>query len=573
MTNATIAGVFQTIADLLEIKGENIYKILAYRKAADSLTSLGRDIHEVWKAGELQSVPGVGKAIAEKIDELLSTGRLQFFENLTEEIPPSLIELLQVPEIGPKKAALFWKQANIITLEQLEDAARAGRLRVLPGIGEKTEARILQGIDRLKRRSNRTPLGQAYPLADEIVKWLRGRPHVKAAELAGSLRRMRATIGDIDLVAATDHPGEVMQTFVDSHFVEKVVMQGDVKSSVELRNGMSAQLWLHPLEEWGTALQYATGSKDHSVRLRELAQARGYSLSDHSLLKPDGGAILFATEDELYAFFGMPWIPPELREDQGEIQAALNHHLPELIRRNDLITELHCHSTWSDGQVPIRAMAEGAIARGYKVLAITDHSGGLGVAGGMKIPDVQKQREEIDAVQSELGDRLRLLQGAEVEIHSDGNLDYPDDVLARLDVVVASIHSGLRQPRETITARLVKAMHNPNVDIIGHPTGRLIPDREGADLDMELVLTEAKSSGVALEINAHPSRLDLEDIYARRAVEMGIPLSINTDAHHPDQLDLVFYGVATARRGWVKATDVINAWSVERLLKWFKRNN
>jgi DNA polymerase (family 10) len=307
--------------------------------------------------------------------------------------------------------------------------------------------------------------------------------------------------------------------------------------------------------------------------LRELAQIRDYSLSDHSLLKPDGGEILLATEEELYAFFGMDWIPPELREDRGEIRAALDHHLPVLIQRSDLIAELHCHSTWSDGQVSIRAMAEGAIARGYQVLAITDHSGGLGVAGGMKIPDVQKQRKEIDQVQSELGERLRLLQGAEVEIHSDGSLDYPDEVLAGLNVVVASLHSGLRQPREMITERLVKAMHNPHVDIIGHPTGRLIPDREGADLDMEVVLAEAKSSGVALEINAHPSRLDLEDIYARRAVEMGIPLSINTDAHHPDQLDLLFYGVATARRGWVEAKDVINAWPRERLLKWLNRNS
>ena len=306
---------------------------------------------------------------------------------------------------------------------------------------------------------------------------------------------MRATIGDVDLVAATDHPREVMQAFVDSPHVEKVFMQGDVKASVELHNGMPAQLWLHPPAEWGTALNYATGSKDHSVRLRELAQVRDYSLSDHSLLKPDGGKILLATEDELYAFFDMPWIPPELREDQGEIQAALDHRLPKLIQRSDLIAELHCHSTWSDGQVSIRAMADSAIARGYQVLAITDHSGGLGVAGGMKIPDVKKQREEINEVQTELGDRLRLLQGAEVEIHADGSLDYPDDILAGLDVVVASIHSGLRQPRETITARLVKAMHNPNVDIIGHPTGRLIPDREGADLDMEVVLTEAKSSG------------------------------------------------------------------------------
>jgi len=573
-TNADVAAIFQTIADLLEIKGENIYKILAYRKAADSLNSLGRDVNELWREGELQTIPGVGKAIAEKIDELLTTGRLRFLEELESEVPLSLIDLLRVPDVGPKKAAMLWRQAGISSLPELEAAARAGKLRGLPGIGEKAEARILSGIEALGRRTNRIPLGQAYPIAQQLREFLLGLPEVQAVEVGGSLRRMRATVGDIDLVAATENPEPVMSAFVDHPLVTKISAQGETKTSGELRGGIPFQVWLHPPAEWGTALQYAIGSKDHSVRLREIAQARGLSLSDRAIIQPDGSETFYATESELYAALGLSWIPPELREDRGEIQAAIQHTIPALIEVEDVIAELHCHSTWSDGQVTIREMAEAARARGYRVLAITDHSGSLGIAGGMNIETIRRQRAEIEQVQREMGDTLRLLQGVEVEILANGSLDYPDDVLASLDVVIASLHSGLRQPRAAVTGRLLAAMRNPHVDIIGHPTGRLIPDREGADLDMESLLATAQETGVALEINAHPSRLDLDDIYARRAKELGIPLSINTDAHAPDQLDVLFYGVATARRGWLEPANVINAWPVERLLAWLnKRGN
>ena len=569
-TNADVAAIFQTIADLLEIKGENIYKILAYRKAADSLNSLGRDVNEIWREGGLQSIPGVGKAIAEKIDELLTTNHLHYLEELENEVPLSLVDLLRVPDVGPKKAAMFWKEAGISSLPELEEAARAGKLRGLPGIGEKSEARILSGIEALARRTTRVPLGQAYPIAQQLREFLLGLPEVQAAEIAGSLRRMRSTVGDIDLIASTDNPEPVMKAFVDSPLVTKISAQGETKTSGELRGAIPFQVWLHPPQEWGTALQYGTGSKDHSVRLREIAQARGLSLSDHSMLMPDGTEATYPTEAELYAALGLPWIPPELREDRGEIQAAIQHILPALIELEDIIADLHSHSTWSDGQVSIREMAEAARARGLRVLAITDHSGSLGIAGGMNIESIRRQRTEIDQVQREMGDSLRLLQGVEVEILSDGKLDYPDDVLASLDVVIASVHSGLRQPREVITRRLLRAMRNPHVDIIGHPTGRLIPEREGADLDMESLLATAMETGIALELNAHPSRLDLDDIYSRRAKELGIPVSINTDAHAPDQMDVLFYGVATARRGWLEPKDVINAWPVDRLLAWLQ---
>ena len=571
-SNQQLAETFELIARLLEIKGEVIYKILAYRKAADSLVNLGRDINDIWREGKLIEVPGVGKAIAEKIDELLSTGKLGFLEKLESEVPVTLVDLLQVPDLGPKKVALFWKELGVTTLAELEAAGRSGKLRALPGMGEKSEARILAGIAALARRGDRIPLGKAWPFAQELLAVLRAAPGVQAVEMAGSLRRMRSTVGDLDLLAAASDSAAVMKAFVGHPDVERVAGQGEMKASVEFSNHIRAQLWVHPPERFGTALQYATGSKDHNVRLRELALKRGLSLSEHALQRADGSEILCASEEEVYAALGLPWIPPELREDRGEVQAALAGRLPDLVERSAMRAELHAHTTWSDGKLSIRQLADAAIERGLKVLAITDHSGSLGVAGGLKAEDLPKQRAEIDAVQRELGSSIRLLQGSEVEIRADGTLDYPDEVLAQLDIVCASLHSSLRQPREQVTARLLNVLRNPHVDIIGHPTGRMIPNREGADLDMDAVLAAAAQHQVCLEINAHPSRLDLDDIYARRAVEMGIPIAINTDAHSASDLDMLPFGIATARRGWVKKADVINTWKDEKLLGWLKRN-
>ncbi|MDI6694002.1 MAG: DNA polymerase/3'-5' exonuclease PolX [Anaerolineales bacterium] len=570
-SNQQLADLFTRIADLLEIKGEVVYKILAYRKAADSLTNLGRDVMDVWREGKLTEIPGVGKAIAEKIDELITTGKLGFLQKLESEVPPGLVDLLQVPDLGPKKAALFWKQLGVTNLVELEAAARAGKLRDLPGMGEKSEARILAGIEALSRRTTRTPLGKAWPFAQELLKLIREAPGVQAVEIAGSLRRMRATVGDIDLLAAAADSGPAMQALLSHPQVTRVMSQGVAKASVEFENNLRAQLWVHPPERFGTALQYATGSKDHNVRLRELALKRGLSLSDQAFLREDGSELLCAKEEEVYQTLGLPWIPPELREDHGEIQAALAGELPQVISVEDILADLHTHSTWSDGKLSIREMAKAARARGLKVLAITDHSASLGVAGGLSVDEIQAQRAEIDAVQSELGDSIRLLQGCEVEIRSDGALDFPDEVLASLDIVIAALHSGLRQPRQQVTERMLSAIRNPHVDIIAHPTGRMIPNREGADLDIEAVFRAAAECGVALEINAHPSRLDLDDVLARRAVQLGIPLTINTDAHSEYDFDMLPFGVATARRGWVRTADVINAWGTDQLLGWLSR--
>lgn len=570
-TNRQLAQIFNRLADLLEIKGEVIYKVLAYRKAAESLAALGQDVMEVWRAGKLTEIPGVGQAIAEKIDELITTGRLELLEKVQQEIPPSLVELLQVPDLGPKRAALFWRQLGITNLAELEAAAKAGKLRTLPGMGAKSEARILAGLEALARRSDRIPLGTAWPFAQELLGYLRQVPGVAAAEVAGSLRRMRPTIGDIDLLAAAEDSLPLMQAFTSHPQVVRVVGQGPAKASVEFENGLRAQLWVHPPARYGTALQYATGSKDHNVRLRELALKRGLSLSDQAFLRSDGSELLCAYEEEVYRTLGLPWIPPELREDRGEIQAALAGALPPLVAVEDIRAELHSHSTWSDGRLSIRQMAEAARARGRRVLAITDHSASLGVAGGLSVDEIQAQRAEIAAVQAEMGDSLLLLQGCEVEIRADGRLDFPDEVLAELDIVIAALHSSLRQPRETVTQRVLQALRNPHVDILAHPTGRMIPDREGADLDLEAVFSAAVEHGVALEINAHPIRLDLEDTLARWAIQKGALLSINTDAHSAEDLDMLPFGVAMARRGWVPPERVINTWESERLLAWLRQ--
>jgi DNA polymerase (family X) len=473
-----------------------------------------------------------------------------------------------VPDIGPRKVALFWKEAGITNLAGLELAAREGRLRSLPGMGEKSETRILAGIEALSRRSKRMLLDAAWNLAEHWLGWLRSLPGVERAEAAGSLRRWKITVGDLDLVVASNNPQEVMRAFTGHSEVIRISGQGEAKSSVELKSGERIQLWVQPPERFGSLWQYATGSKDHNVRVRETAQKQGWSLSESSLTHEDGRELIFAEEDTLYKALGMQWIAPELREDHGEVQAALAGKLPKLIQRSDLIANLHTHTTWSDGVGSVRVMAEAAIEAGLQVLAITDHSFGLGIAGGLDAQRLLQQRGEIAKVQAEIGDRLLLLQGAEVEVHADGQLDYPDEILAGLDVVVASIHSSLRQPREVITRRLVSVIQNPHVDIIGHPNGRLMPDREGADLDWEQVFAAAQKNGTALEINSYPSRLDLDDAHAQKAAEMGIPLCINCDAHDPREFSSLIFGVEVGRRAWLQPGQVLNAWPKEELLKW-----
>lgn len=569
MDNKAVAQVFKQIADLLQIQDEPIYRVMAYRRASESLQSLTRNVEEIWEEGDLEKIPGIGKAIAEKIDEFLSTGRLEFYDRLITEVPESLLELLEVPDVGPKRIARFWKELGITTVEELEVAARNGQLQTLSGMGARTEQRILQNIEAIKSREvDRVSIGIAWPLAASILEKLRELPGVSDAQVAGSLRRGKETIGDFDFVVAAEDSEIVIEQFMNFPEIQKVIGQGEKKVSVEMQDGIQAQLWVHSPDRFGSALQYATGSQAHNVRLREYALGKGLSLSEYSFEGDDGAEILCPEETLVYTTLGLPWIAPELREDRGEIQAAAEGALPELIDEKDIKGEIHAHSDWSDGRATILEIAEAAIEMGLSYLVISDHSRSLGVANGLSIDRLRAQRDEIDEVQKKVGKRVKLLQGTEVEILADGKLDYPDSVLEGLDFVVASVHSSLRQSRERITARFLSAIQNPHVDLIGHLSGRLIGRRDPADLDFETIIETAAKHGVALEINSHPDRLDLNENHAKIAIELGCLLAVTTDAHSPDSFHLLRYGVRIARRAWVSPGSVINTWELSRFLDW-----
>jgi DNA polymerase (family 10) len=572
-TNNDVAQLFDRIAALLEIKGEVIYKIRAYQRAAESLRALGEDVNKLNAEGRLNEIPAVGKAISEKIQEFLANGRLKFLEELEQEVPPGLLDLLEVPDLGPKKAALFWKELGITDLPGLEAAAKAGKLKSLPGMGEKSQSRILAGIEALARRSDRMTLSTAWEYTDRWLDWLRAQPGVLHAEPAGSLRRWRETIGDLDLVAACTEGSPALELFVQQPEVERVLSVGENKASVEVKGGLRIQLWVTSPQRFGSLWLYATGSKNHNVRLRELAQKMNLSLSDRGIETADGKLLTFPDEESVYRALDTEWIPPELREDRGEVEAALKRGLPRLVEMADLHAELHAHTTWSDGVWSGEALARTALQHGYQVQAITDHSAYMGITRGVKAEDLLKQRVEIEHIQAQLGHSIMLLHGIEVDITAEGHLALPDDILASLDMVIASLHVSLRHPRDVVTHRLLNAIRNPHVDAIAHPSGRLLPNREGADLDWDAVLQAAQENGIALEINANPMRLDLNDVYTRRAIEMGIPIMINTDAHSAVDLDTLRFGVGTARRAWVTAENVINAWTPERIKEWLTSRN
>lgn len=581
LTNSEIANLFERIADMLEIKGEIIHRVLSYRRAGESLHDLPRDLRAIAAEGKLTEIPGIGKTLEEKIIEILETGTLQFYEKLAKEIPPTLVDVMRVNGVGPKKAALFWKDRGVVDLVTLEAAARGGKLRDLPKMGEKSELNIIAGLESLARRTGRRPLGIALPAAQRMLDALRAMPQVIEGAIAGSIRRGRPTIGDVDLLVAvnsSDDIAPIMEAFVKQESVARVLGHGPSKSSVELQNGLQVDLRVLEKARWGTALAYFTGSQQHNIRIRNRALDRGLSLNEHCFSpvdkdrNPIDGAtpLLCATEEEVYAHVGLPWIPPEIREDNGEIEAALAGKLPNLITMADIQSDLHMHTTWSDGRHSIRQMAEAALALGHKYIVITDHSRASVIANGLSPERLLEQQAEVRRVDHEMNGKIRVFHGTEMDILADGSLDFPDEILEQLDFVVASLHVSLRQPRDQVTRRVLNALENPHVDLIGHPRGQLIPDREGADLDMDAVFATAAKTGTALEINSNPERLDLEAQYARRAVEMGIRLAIDTDAHAIEHLPLMSYGVLTARRGWVEPKDVINCMDVDAFLAWAK---
>lgn len=555
------------MADILDIQGANYHRVMAYRRAAENIAALGEPLEGIWHRGELESITGIGTTLAAKIDELMRTDQLEAYRQLRAEVPEGVVAMLQVPGIGPKSAARFWRELGIQSIEELAQAAEAGRLRDLPGFGAKSEQNVLDGIASYRRRRGRTRLGDAWPLAQEILAIVRKVPGVIRAAPAGSLRRMRETVGDLDLLVASREPEPVMEHFRRLPQLKAVLLSGRTKTSIRTETGLQIDLRVLQPERWGTALQYFTGSQAHNIRLRGMALERGLSLSEYALTREDGSEILCPAEEMVYNNLGLPLIPPELREDRGEVEAAELGGLPELLKLEDLRGDLQFHTTWSDGHHTLLEMARAAKASRLDYALVSDHSHGLGVAGGLSVNRLREQRDEVAAVNERLSS-FRLLAGVEVEIRGDGSLDLPDEVLAGLDLVVAAIHTGLRQDREQLTSRLLRAIHNPHVDVIAHPTGRLIGEREAGDLDLEAIFSAAAETGTALEINAHPARLDLRDVHARRAIALGVKLVISSDAHDVSGFDLLHYGVATARRGWVTAADVLNTRPVESLLSW-----
>jgi DNA polymerase (family X) len=573
MNNREVAEIFGKVADMLSIRGDQIHRVLAYRRAAENIGELGRDINQLWKEGNLTDIPGIGDTLAAKIDEMLSTGKLEFYEKVAKEIPPSLVEMLRVEGLGPKRVLQVYKELGIETLADLAVAAEAGKLRELSGMGTKSEAKIVANIKALAQHGDdRLPLEMVWPVAHEILAELQALDGVEKAAVAGSLRRMRETIGDVDLLVAADNAAPIMEYFVNMPRVETVSGSGPTKSSAILYSGLQVDLRVLPSERWGTLLTYFTGSKNHNVKLREMALKLGLSLNEHAFTPleeddPDApDEIICATEEEVYAVFGLPYILPTMREDRGEIEAALAGKLPKVVKLEDLVADLHMHTTWSDGKMSVLEMARAAKARGHQYIVISDHSVSLGIANGLSVERLHAQSAEIKEANDRLGPDFRVFHGTEMEIRADGSLDYPDEVLAELDFVTASLHVSLSQPRDEITRRLLGAIENPHVDMIGHPSGRLLPDRAGADLDIDRVIEAALRTGTILEINANPRRLDLRDTHVRLAVEAGVKLAINTDAHHADHFDLSHYGVAVAQRGWATAEAVVNTWDVEQFL-------
>ena len=566
MKNREIALMFSDIAAILEIKEDNVFKIRAYRKAALNLEGLTRDVAELTHK-ELLEIPGVGADLAAKIEEYLQTGSMAMHDKLKEEIPAGVFALLAVPDLGPKTAKTIYDAIGVASLDELEQAAIEHRLIGIRGIQQKTEENILKGIAAVKRGRERRPLGRMLPAAQDIVEALKKEVPVGRIEVAGSIRRRSDSIKDIDIVATSPDPSAVMDAFVNLPQVHTISMRGPTRASVIVREGVQVDLRVVESASFGAALAYLTGSKAHNVRLREMAVKRGLKINEYGIFRDEDNQRLGGeNEEDVYRLLDLPFIAPELREDRGEIEAAIAGKLPRLVTLADIRGDLHVHSKWSDGAHTISELVEAAQKRGLSYIALTDHSQGLAIARGLTVERLMEQGREIKAFNQEKKG-FRVLHGTEMDIQGDGTLDFPDKVLKKLDIVIASIHSGFAQPKEKITARIVAAMRNPWVSIIAHPTGRVIGEREAYEVDMEEVLRVARETGTALEINSYPLRLDLNDKYVRRAKELGVAIVINSDTHYSNQFDTLSYGISVAQRGWLENGDVLNTLEAPELLK------
>ena len=564
--NLEVARIFAAIADLLEIKQESAFRINAYRKGSRALESLSEDLGTIAARGELRKIGGIGESLAEKIEEYLRTGTIGYYEELRATLPQGVPELMTIPEVGPKTALVLYQRLGISDIEALEQACRAGKVRELPRLGPKIEQNILAGIERRRQQTTRQPLGVVLPHAQAVVASLERVPGVEAVSLAGSIRRMRDSIADIDVVVATRSPEAVMDAFVNLPEVDRVLSRGPTLSSVILQGaGVQCDVRAVDPDSYGAALQYFTGSKDHNVRLREMAVRRGLRINEYGVFRVKGEQkIAGPSEEGVYGALDLPWIPPEIREAQGEIEAAQRGALPPLVGLEDIRGDLHIHTKWSDGDDTAETMARAAKARGYEYLCITDHSRSLKFAGGVSVDELDAHARAVRKLSDRLG--IRILIGSEVDIGPDGSLDYPDEVLRTLDLVIGSVHTRFRMSREEMTRRVITAMEHPDLDVLGHPTGRLVGQRPPFELDIEAVVEAARRTETALEISASPERLDLKDAHARLARDHGALLEIGTDAHRKEHLRTMEYGVGTARRGWVDPSRVINTWPLKRLL-------
>jgi len=570
MKNLEVAKIFKEIAILLEMDDIQ-FKPRAYEKAARSIEALEEDVEELYKKGGvkgLMEIPGVGQSIAEKIEELITTGKLRYYEELKRKVPVDLESLSGIEGLGPKTIKTLWQKLKIKDLKDLEKAALAHKISRLPGFKEKTEQNVLKGIEFAKKGRGRYILGFTLPLIRDIEKRLRILPEVKEISVAGSVRRMKETIGDVDFLVVSDDPVEVMDFFVSMPEVMDVMGKGETKSSVKLKTGMNADIRVLQEKSFGAALQYFTGSKDHNVALRRIAQERDWKLSEYGLFQGNT-QIAGRTEQEVYGKLGLQWIPPELREDTGEIEAAARNKLPKLIDYKDLKGDLQVHSTWTDGANSIGEMAEQAKKIGLKYIVISDHSKSLAMTGGLDEQMLLKQGKEIDGLNEKISG-IKVLRGVELNIMKDGSVDISDEILKGLDVVSAAVHSYFDLSSEEMTKRVQKAIENPSVDIICHPTTRQIQRRDAIQLDMEKIIEAAKDSGTILDIDSFPDRLDLKDEYIRKVVEFGTKLGISSDSHSKVHLHYLELGIAQARRGWATAKDIVNTREVGEFLKMVK---
>ncbi len=570
--NQEIAAQFERIAELLEIQGENPFRVRAYRNAARTIQNLPRNLASMVAAGErLEELPTIGKDLAAKIREFVTTGSLRKLRELERAVPPGVRELLKVPGLGPKRLRVLRDEFGIRDLAALERAAREGRVRQLPGFGEKSERKLLAELNELQRRARRFPWAEAEALATRLLAHLKTARGARRVEMAGSYRRLRDTVGDLDILVSATRDNAVMETFVAFERVERVLSKGRTRASVVLDNGLQVDLRVVPRASFGAAWHYFTGSKAHNIAVRVMGVRRGLKINEYGVFDQSGRRIAGSDESSLYAQVDLPWIPPELREKRGELEAAARGGLPRLIERADLRGDLHAHTTRSDGEDDLATLARAARALGHEYLAITEHSQHLRIAQGLSADALLAHCDAIDALNQNL-DGLRLLKGVEVDILEDGALDLPDEVLARLDLCLGAIHSAFGLSRRRQTERLLRAMDNRWLDIIAHPTARLLGKRPACELDIERILESARQSGCALELNAQPLRLDLDDIHCRMAREHGVAIVISSDAHSARQLDNLRYGIAQARRGWLEAGDVLNCLSWDALRARLRRN-